>query len=199
MDTQTASETTRQGVVHILNSAVLVLNGNFEPLNVTRVRRALLLLIRGKAEMIENGRGQLQAATTSLEVPSVIRLSSYVRRPIQPQRLTRRDVFLRDHNTCQYCGKSAKDLTLDHILPRHRGGQNTWGNVVAACVRCNHRKAGRTPREAGMRLLTEPTIPRPNPYHPFYRFLGSNESWRKFFPEPRKGSPLAVGFDDDPT
>ena len=199
MDTQTASETTRQGVVHILNSAVLVLNGNFEPLNVTRVRRALLLLIRGKAEMIENGRGQLQAATTSLEVPSVIRLSSYVRRPIQSQRLTRRDVFLRDRNTCQYCGKSAKDLTLDHILPRHRGGQNTWENVVAACVRCNHRKAGRTPREAGMRLLTEPTIPRPNPYHPFYRFLGSNESWRKFFPEPRKGSPLTVGFDDDPT
>ena len=199
MDTQTANNTTRQGVVHILNSAVLVLNGNFEPLNVTRVRRALLLLIRGKAEMIENGRGQLQAATTSLEVPSVIRLSSYVRRPIQPQRLTRRDVFLRDRNTCQYCGKSAKDLTLDHILPRHRGGQNTWENVVAACVRCNHRKAGRTPREAGMRLLTEPTIPRPNPYHPFYRFLGSNESWRKFFPEPRKGSPLTVGFDDDPT
>ena len=199
MDTQTANDTTRQGVAHVLNSAVLVLNGNFEPLNVTRVRRAVLLLIRGKAEMIENGRGQLQAATRSLEVPSVIRLSSYVRRPIQPQRLSRRDVFLRDRNTCQYCGKSAKDLTLDHILPRHRGGQNTWENVVAACVRCNHRKAGRTPKEAGMHLLTAPSMPRPNPYHPFYRFLGSNESWRKFFPESRRGSPLAVGFDDDPT
>ncbi len=188
MDKRTVEDTARQGVVHILNSAVLVLNGNFEPLNVTRVRRALLLLIRGKAEMIENGRGHLQAEKDRLEVPSVIRLSSYVRRPIQPLRLTRRDVFLRDGNMCQYCGKPSRELTLDHVLPRHRGGQNTWDNVVAACVRCNHRKAGRTPREAGMHLLTEPVAPRPNPYHNFYRFLGANESWRKFFPEPRRGS-----------
>lgn len=187
MDRRTVGDAAPQGVARILNSAVLVLNGNFEPLNVTRVRRALLLLIRGKAEMIENGRGHLQAETARLEVPSVIRLSSYVRRPIQPQRLTRRDVFMRDDNMCQYCGKPSRELTLDHVLPRHRGGQNTWDNVVAACVRCNHRKAGRTPREAGMRLLTEPAAPRPNPYHPFYRFLGVNESWRKFFPEPRRG------------
>ena len=190
-------ETTGASVVQVLNSAVLVLNGNFEPLNVTRVRRALLLLIRGKAEMIENGRGQLSAETTSLDIPSVIRLSGYVRRPIRAQRLTRRDVFLRDRNTCQYCGKPARDLTLDHVLPRHRGGQNTWENVVAACVRCNHRKAGRTPKEAGMRLLSEPATPRPNPYHPFYRFLGANESWRKFFPEPRKESPFAFVFNEE--
>ena len=188
MDNRTVEDTARQGVVKILNSSVLVLNGNFEPLNVTRVRRALLLLIRGKAEMIENGRGHLQAERDRVEVPSVIRLSTYVRRPIQPQRLTRRDVFLRDGNMCQYCGKPSRELTLDHVLPRHRGGQNTWDNVVAACVRCNHRKAGRTPREAGMHLLTEPAPPRPNPYHTFYRFLGSNESWRKFFPEPRRGA-----------
>ena len=188
MDNRTVEDTARQGVVKILNSSVLVLNGNFEPLNVTRVRRALLLLIRGKAEMIENGRGHLQAERDRVEVPSVIRLSSYVRRPIQPQRLTRRDVFLRDGNMCQYCGKPSRELTLDHVLPRHRGGQNTWDNVVAACVRCNHRKAGRTPREAGMHLLTEPAPPRPNPYHTFYRFLGSNESWRKFIPELRRGT-----------
>ena len=197
METDTVMDTARQSVVPVLNSAVLVLNGNFEPLNVTRVRRALLLLIRGKAEMIENGRGRLQAATISVEVPSVIRLASYVRRPIHPQRLTRRDIFLRDRNTCQYCGKPSRELTLDHILPRHRGGQNTWENVVAACVRCNHRKAGRTPKEAGMRLLSVPVVPRPNPYHPFHRFLGANESWRKFFPESRRESARIHSLGDE--
>ena len=197
METHTRESKARHDVVRVLNSAVLVLNGNFEPLNVTRVRRALLLLIRGKAEMIENGRGHLQAATTSLEVPSVIRLATYVRRPPPPQRLTRREVFTRDRNLCQYCGKPAKDLTLDHVVPRHRGGKNTWDNIVAACVRCNHRKAGRTPQEAGMNLLSVPALPRPNPYHPFYRFLGANESWRKFFPEPRRESRAQSSGDFD--
>lgn len=171
--------------ISLLNAAVLVLNGNYEPLNVTRVRRAVLLLIRGRAEIIENGRGYLQSTSIALEVPSVIRLSSYVRRPPAPHRLTRREVFNRDRQTCQYCGRVGKNLTLDHVMPRYRGGQNTWENVVAACIPCNHRKAGRTPQEARMKLLQEPGPPPPNPYYPFYRFLRANEGWRKFVPVPR--------------
>lgn len=169
----------------MLDAAVLVLNGNYEPLNVTRVRRALLLLLRGKAEMIEDGRGTLQSVSTTVPIPSVIRLAAYVRRPVVPRRLTRREVFARDRQTCQYCGRTSRDLTLDHVVPRHRGGQNTWANVVAACVPCNHRKAGRTPQEAGMRLLREPGYPTPNPYYPFYRFLAAHGEWRRFVPLPR--------------
>ena len=175
-------ETPRRNVAQLLNSAVLVLNGNFEPLNVTRVRRAVLLLIVGKAEMVENCRGYIQSATEILEVPSVIRLATYVRRPLAPRRLTRREVFNRDRQICQYCGNTARDLTLDHVVPRSRGGENSWENVVSACVRCNHRKAGRTPREANMRLLREPRPPSPNPYYPFYRFLNMHDEWRKFVP-----------------
>ena len=175
-------ETLRRDFAHLLNAAVLVLNGNYEPLNVTRVRRAVLLLIVGKAEMVENGRGHINSATAVLEIPSVIRLATYVRRPLAPRRLTRREVFNRDRQTCQYCGDTARDLTLDHVLPRSRGGANSWENVVSACVRCNHRKAGRTPREARMRLRREPGPPSPNPYYPFYRFLHVHEEWRKFVP-----------------
>jgi 5-methylcytosine-specific restriction endonuclease McrA len=180
--TSGVDESPRRNTAQLLNSAVLVLNGNYEPLNVTRVRRAVLLMIIGKAEMIENGRGYIQSATKSLEIPSVIRLGTYVRRPLAPRRLTRREVFNRDRQMCQYCGNTARDLTLDHVLPRSRGGGTSWENVVSACVRCNHRKAGRTPREANMRLLREPAPPSANPYYPFYRFLNMHEEWRKFVP-----------------
>ena len=170
------------GSLPVLDAAVLVLNGNYEPLNVTRVRRALLLLIRGKAEMIEDGRGTVQSVSATVPIPSVIRLSTYVRRPSAPRRLTRREVFTRDRQTCQYCGRVSKDLTLDHVVPRHRGGKNTWDNVVAACVLCNHHKAGRTPQEAGVRLLRQPGVPTHNPYYPFYRFLATHQEWGRFVP-----------------
>ena len=185
----------RAEIARLLNASVLVLNGNYEPLNVTRVRRAILLVIRGKAEMIENGRGSLQSAMAVLEIPSVIRLANYVRRPPTPRRLTRREVFNRDRHTCQYCGRTSHDLTLDHVVPRYRGGTNTWENIVAACVQCNHRKAGRTPREAGMRLLREPIAPSPNPYYPFYRFLTTHDDWRKFVPMPAVATVAGAGSD----
>ena len=188
-------EAPHRNVAQLLNAAVLVLNGNYEPLNVTRVRRAVLLLIIGKAEMIENGRGQLQSSSEMLDIPSVIRLVTYVRRPLAPRRLTRREVFNRDRQICQYCGDTVRELTLDHVLPRSRGGGNTWENVVSACVRCNHRKAGRTPREANMRLLREPAPPTPNPYYPFYRFLNIHEDWRKFVPGSEDRSAQPQGSD----
>ncbi len=122
---------------------VLVLNQNYEPLNVCNVRRAIVLLDRGKAEIIENGRGYIYSPAAKFEIPSVIRLVYLIRRPRPQGRLTRRDIFLRDNFTCQYCHNPTKDLTLDHVMPRHRGGGHSWENVVAACKGCNHRKAGR--------------------------------------------------------
>ncbi len=143
----------------MINSAVLVLNQDYEPLNVSRVRRAVTLLLAGKAEVVENNSGFIRSPSFSLAIPSVIRLSHLVRRPTPRWKLTRRRVFLRDQYTCQYCGKQTRELTLDHVIPRHLGGEHTWENVVSACKACNHRKAGRTPREAGMKLLRKPCRP----------------------------------------
>jgi 5-methylcytosine-specific restriction endonuclease McrA len=159
-------------------------------LNVCNVRRAIILLHRGKAEIIENGRGYLHTPSFQFEIPSVIRLIYLIRRPRPQGRLTRRDVFLRDQFACQYCGKQTKDLTLDHVLPRHRGGQHTWENIVAACKHCNHRKAGRTPQEARMVLRKEPYRPAYSFYRSFYPYLESNEEWRKFIP----GFEAEIGF-----
>ena len=163
-------------------SPVLVLNQNYEPLNVCNVRRAFVLVDRGKAEIIENGRGYLHSPTYLFEIPSVIRLIYLIRRPRPQGRLTRRDVFLRDRFTCQYCGRETKDLTLDHVLPRHRGGVHDWGNVVAACKTCNHHKAGRTPPEAHMGLIRLPFRPAYSFFRTFYPYLEEQAEWRKFIP-----------------
>ena len=113
--------------------------------------------------------------------PSLIRLMALVRRPLLPRRLSRREIFARDRDACQYCGRESKNLTLDHVTPRFRGGSHSWENVVTACISCNHRKAGRTPKEAGMKLLTPPRAPRPNPYYMFYRRPLQDE-WLPFIP-----------------
>ena len=165
----------------ILNSLVLLLNQSYEPLNVSNVRRAIVLLACGKAELLENGRGEIHTFTQTVPIPSVIRLVYMVRRPLQQRRLSRREVFLRDSNTCQYCGKSARELTLDHVVPRYRGGAHTWENVVSACISCNHRKAGQTPQEAGMHLPGEIRPPRVNPYSMFIHKPIQVE-WHKFIP-----------------
>jgi len=160
---------------------VLVLNQNYEPLSICGVRRAVVLLMRDKARLLENGRGELRTAGSAFPIPTVIRLVSMVRRPVFNRRMSRREVFLRDGYTCQYCGRQGRDLTLDHVMPRVRGGPHTWENVVAACVTCNHRKAGRTPKEAGMRLRREPQAPRLNPYaHFMHRQLP--DEWRPYIP-----------------
>ena len=167
----------------IASAPVLVLNQNYEPLNVCSVRRAFVLVDRGKAEILENGRGYLHSPTALYMIPSIIRLIYLIRRPRPKGRLTRRDVFLRDRFTCQYCGKHTKDLTLDHVLPRHRDGGHVWQNVVAACKACNHRKAGRTPPEAHMHLVREPFRPPFSFYRTFYPYLEDQVEWRKFVPD----------------
>ena len=148
----------------LIRAPVLVLNLNYVPVNVCTVRRAIVLLTKGKAELLENHPGQLHTVSRLIDAPSVIRLSYMVKRPFLPRKLSKKEVFLRDKFTCQYCGKKAHDLTLDHVIPRRQHGAHTWENVVTACSRCNLHKAGRTPSEAKMRLGTVPKAPDPNPY-----------------------------------
>ena len=162
--------------------AVLVLNQNYEPLNVCNARRALVLVLRGKAEVLETGSAVLRTARQTFRLPSVIRLVSMIRRPRPTIRLTRKEIFARDGWMCMYCGRATRDLTLDHVMPRHRGGVESWENLVAACKPCNHRKAGRTPEEARMAILKEPVKPRVSVYHTFFQYVATHEGWQKFVP-----------------
>ena len=168
----------------MINLPVLVLNQSYEPLNICRARRAVVLLYHSKAEMLENGSGFIHSASYSFPVPSVIRLAYMIKRPRPVRKLTRLEIFNRDQYTCQYCDKETRQLTLDHVIPRYRGGEHTWGNVVSACIPCNRHKAGRTPEQAGMRLICQPTPPRNNisfyiPYH----HLQTRDEWQKYLPQ----------------
>jgi len=142
-----------------------------------------MLIYRGKADMLENGSGFIHSANEAFSVPSVIRLVYMIKRPRPERKLTRLEIFNRDHYTCQYCGKETHQLTLDHVIPRHRGGEHTWENVVSACVPCNRRKAGKISEQAGMRLISRPSRPRNNhlvfiPYH-----LQTRSEWQKYLPQ----------------
>jgi 5-methylcytosine-specific restriction endonuclease McrA len=165
-----------------IQRAVLVLNQNYEPLNVCNARRAFVLVDRGKAEVLEHGEGGIPTSSLLFPLPSVIRMVYMIKRPRPKMRLSRREVFNRDGYTCLYCGRQTRDLTLDHVLPRHRGGPHQWDNLASACKPCNHRKAGRTPQEARMRLLREPFAPKVTSYYVVYRYLGGRDEWRKFLP-----------------
>jgi 5-methylcytosine-specific restriction endonuclease McrA len=151
----------------------------------------VVLLLREKAQPLDVGGVLLHAATNSVHVPSVIRLLHMVKRPIAARRLSRTEIFWRDGFRCQYCGKHLRELTLDHVEPRVKNGPHTWENVVAACVPCNHKKAGRSPSEAGMRLLKEPTAPKANPYyHLMHRELP--EEWNIYLPWMQVALPAMV-------
>ena len=144
-------------------SQVLVLNATYEPMNVVSVRRAVLLLVKQKAEIVEAAEAYLRSERMTLPIPLVIRLVYYVRIPHRfSLPLSRRTVLARDHYTCQYCGTQPgkANLTVDHVLPRSRGGETTWENVVTACGPCNRRKGNRTPEEANLNLQSQPNRPR---------------------------------------
>jgi len=165
----------------ILNTPVLVLNQNYQPLNICNVKRAMVLVGVGKAELLTNGQGDIHTVRQAYTIPSVIRLHYMVKKTLMQRKLSRRAIFHRDGFTCQYCGVQGKNLTIDHIQPRSRNGPHTWENVVAACIPCNHRKAGRTPREANMRLAREPQAPRPDPYALFHH-RNIMDEWQPFMP-----------------
>jgi 5-methylcytosine-specific restriction endonuclease McrA len=140
---------------------VLVLNASYEPLNVCTVRRAHVLVFKGKAEVIEELGQPLRSAVDTYPWPHVIRLLHFVRVPRAVKRkISRRALFARDGHKCVYCGSTGR-LTLDHVVPRSRGGDSVWENVVTSCAPCNLRKGNRTPEEVDMRLLVQPRVPTP--------------------------------------
>ena len=144
-----------------MSRSVLVLNATFEPLSLVSVRRAVVLLLREKAELVEATERMLHSANHALPEPLVIRLTRYVRLPHRSVPPTRGAVILRDAYTCQYCGDTPgkHGLTVDHVVPRCRGGDHSWTNLTTACKRCNHKKGSMIPPEAGMRLLRRPFEP----------------------------------------
>ncbi len=140
---------------------VLVLNASFEPIHVCTVRRATVLLLKAKAELLERSERSLRSERLSIDRPVVIRLLNYVRIPrrARRRRITRKAILARDGWTCQYCGSERATLTVDHVIPRSRGGESVWENIVASCAPCNRRKGDRLPREIHMHPRTKPRAP----------------------------------------
>ncbi|MCA9248481.1 MAG: HNH endonuclease [Planctomycetales bacterium] len=193
-----------------IDASVLVLNRSYMAVHVVTVRRAFALIIRGLAEVIHLEDGQyanydfeswreiselkleyeskhphddwVRSVNFEIQAPRVIRLLSYNRVPKHSLRLNRRNIFARDQHRCQYCRKHlpAGELTFDHVVPRSRGGETSWENIVCACVACNSRKGGRTPAEAGMQLIRKPCRPRHSPVLALKLGNPKYASWRTF-------------------
>lgn len=185
----------------VLQRPTLVLNRNWQPVNITPVHRALVMVWNNIAQVVDPESYQLyewsdwarmkpmdeelfvQTVSFRLRVPEVITLKRFDRVPTSSVTFSRRNIFKRDKYTCQYCGRQPKpeELTIDHVVPRSQGGQSTWTNCVLACMGCNHRKADRTPQQAGLRLKKEPRRPKWNPVYSVHRMR--LDSWQKFVSE----------------
>ena len=192
-----------------LDASVLVLNKLFMAVHIISVRRAFCLLCKDLAEVVSMEDGQfntydftswrevseyrarnfrqadddwVRTSSTEIQVPRIIRLTGYDRLPRQTVKFNRRNIFARDNNQCQFCGKKfpTSELSLDHVTPRSQGGQTTWENIVCACVACNVRKGGRTPREAGLALIRKPEKPKRSPMLNLKLTQGKYQSWKSF-------------------
>jgi 5-methylcytosine-specific restriction endonuclease McrA len=163
-----------------MQAPVLVLNANFEPINVCDTRRAIGLVLTDKASLVLNGRGEIKTVSHTFPRPSIIRLMRMIHRPRPCVKLTKREILRRDDYTCQYCGQRVNNLTIDHVMPRHLGGDHSWDNLVTACPPCNHRKGGRTLEQVQMRLLHLPDEPPTSAKYIFARHLRENEEWLPF-------------------
>lgn len=163
-----------------LEGRVLVLNQSYEPLTICSPKRAVTLVFLYKAEIIEFAKGKLIRTPNSYyRFPSVIKLNQYRRVPYKTVVLSRKNVLRRDNHTCQYCGTKNSPMTMDHILPKSRGGDDSWENLITACFRCNNLKGNRTPKEAGMKLRSIPQ----KPHYILYmaQKLGNpQEEWKQF-------------------
>jgi 5-methylcytosine-specific restriction endonuclease McrA len=162
---------------------VLVLNATYEPINVCSVRRAVVLLLKEKAVLLERATWDLHAESTTIPRPMVIRLVTYVNVPrdTHKRKITRRAVFARDQWTCQYCG-SRSNLTVDHVIPRSKGGASSWENIVASCAPCNRRKGDHLPHRVNMHPRTPPRTPRPEVFiHVASPTIPA--AWRQYLPQ----------------
>lgn len=172
-----------------LDRQVLVLNSSYEAIHICTTRRAIVLMWKGVADSVDDSKMMVHTPTTAVRLPAVIRLRRYVQIPYRPVPFGRKNVFLRDSNTCQYCRQkgSPDRLTLDHVVPVSRGGTDTWENVVTACRACNGQKGNRTPEEAGMELRYAPKRPHLPSFLHLVRLMGEQHAeWRKylFYDEP---------------
>ena len=163
-----------------MKEPVLVLNANFQPINITSTYRAINLVPSEKATLILNGRGVIRSVSQTFPLPSVIRLNRMIKRPRPIVKLTRKEIFRRDHFTCQYCGRQTSELTIDHVIPRRLGGKTRWDNVVSACPRCNHLKGGMTPEQSGMYPRKQPKHPPNTAIYLFGKHQNQNEDWEDF-------------------
>jgi 5-methylcytosine-specific restriction endonuclease McrA len=192
-----------------LDASVLVLNKLFMAIHIISVRRAFCLLCKDLAEVVSLEEGQfatydfnswrevseyraryfrqedddwIRTVNSEIQVPRVIRLVGYEKLPKQTVKFNRRNIFARDNNQCQFCGRKypTSELSLDHVIPRSQGGQSTWDNIVCACVRCNVRKGGRTPKEAHMSLIRKPEKPKRSPLLNLKLTHRKYQSWKTF-------------------
>lgn len=164
----------------MLNTNVLVLNSSFQPLHVCHARRALVLVMGGKAEVVEYyEKSFVHTVSRRFQLPSVVRLRIYIRPDRRSVVLNRRNILRRDRYRCQYCGRSSDELTTDHVVPRSRGGEDSWENLTTACMACNNRKGNRTPESAGMQLLSTPKKPA---FYSFIKFYHprSHDKWKPY-------------------
>src|SRR5205814_8451709 len=166
-----------------LHAPVLVLNASYEAINICAARRALVLVLKGVAITEEENGHHLHSARFAMRLPSVIRLLEYRRIPHQTRALSRKNILLRDRNSCQYCGVvlPSCELTLDHVNPRSRGGLSTWENLVACCHPCNRKKGNQLPHEANMKPTREPRSFNLHTSRHIMRLMGhSDDKWRKY-------------------
>jgi len=139
----------------------LLLNSTFEPLKVVTWKKAVIMSMVGKVEVVEEYDRLIRGVSFAFRLPAVIRLHRFIQKRTPFVKFSRQNLYVRDRRTCQYCGTpfECKDLTYDHVVPRSRGGQTEWNNVVTCCTACNLKKGGRTPEEAGMSLIRRPKTP----------------------------------------
>ena len=165
--------------VPTLSKSVLVLNQSYEPIHVCSVRRAIILVFRGRAEVIESLDMCIRSVSEQFPVPSVVRLGIYVRIAPKQLALSKKNILKRDGHQCQYCGMRRGPMTVDHLVPKTRGGRDTWENLVCACVACNNKKGDYKPEQIGLQLQRKPK--RPNNISFIRNFIGiSDQRWNPY-------------------
>ncbi len=161
------------------NVKVLLLNQNYEPLTVVSAQKAIILAFLEKVEIVEKHDCWVHSQHMAFPLPSIVRLLRYIRIPHQHVELSRRNILKRDNFRCQYCGTTRGPFTVDHVIPKVRGGSDSWDNLVCACVRCNNRKGDRSPEQANLRLMKAPR----RPSHLFFiqHHMGiSEDCWKPY-------------------
>ena len=159
------------------NASILVLNMDYLPINVTTFKKAFKLVYKGKAEVVEDEGNVIVTSKKTFKKPSVIRLINYVVVPYRKIVLSRENIFKRDERRCAYCS-SIKNLTIDHIIPKSKGGRNSWENLVTCCFPCNAKKGDRTPEQANLKLNIKPV--KPNPFYFIYKTHKNKNSWQPY-------------------